>query len=72
MIWAGLLLAVAVGCIYWGGVGVVLDRQGRVPERGGVPGTGGGRTNGSSRTSAVTAPPKSPTAGHCLSKLVSE
>lgn len=51
---------------------MVLDRQGRVPERGGVPGTGGGRTNGSSRTSAVTAPPKSPTAGHCLSKLVSE
>uniref|UniRef100_A0A0E0HAT9 Uncharacterized protein n=1 Tax=Oryza nivara TaxID=4536 RepID=A0A0E0HAT9_ORYNI len=43
---------------------------GRVPERGGVPGTGGGRTNGSSRTSAVTAPPKSPTAGHCLSKLI--
>ncbi len=43
-IWAGLLLAVTVGCIYWGSVGVVLDRQGRVPEQGGVPGAGGGRT----------------------------
>uniref|UniRef100_A0A0E0L0J4 Uncharacterized protein n=1 Tax=Oryza punctata TaxID=4537 RepID=A0A0E0L0J4_ORYPU len=66
VMWAGLLLAVAVGCIYWGGV--VLDRQGcRAEYRKG---------KGCPAPMEVVAyirchsAPKSPTAGRCLSRLM--